>query len=105
MALIAKNWNLSTYTNGAWTNLVDSGANTTLVRNVIVACGATEALIRIRTVDAVGTLLATIVPGETIDPNTGYKLDIALITLEVGQRLQVQASVAGVSFSANGAYR
>lgn len=104
MAINAKQWALNAYSNATWTDLIDAVAET-LVKNVVVSMGATEASVSIRVVDNVGTLIALIVPGETLDTNRGYKLDLDLIVLETTQRLQVRASAQGVNFSANGMER
>jgi len=104
MAINAKQWALNSYTNATWTDLVDAAVET-LVKNVVVSVGANLVNVSVRVVDDSGVLISMIVPGEDLDTNRGYKLDLDLIVLEATQRLQVRASAAGVNFSANGMER
>lgn len=104
MAINAKQWALNTYTNGAWTDLVDATVET-LVKNLVISVGVNAPTVGVRVVDDVGTLISLIVPAELLDINKGYKLDLDLIVLEATQRLQVRSDVAGLNFSANGMER
>lgn len=104
MAINPKQWALNSYTNSVWTDLVDATAET-LIKNLVVSVGANQSEVAVRVVNDAGALVSMLVPGETLDTNRGYKLDLDLIVLETTQRLQVRSSAAGVNFSANGMER
>ena len=102
MALTAQNWTLASYTNSTWTDLVVASAPT-IIKGLVIGVGSTNAVVGIRIVDSGGTALAVLTPGETLTANLGYVADLPTLTLENSQKLQVNASVAGCTFSAHGA--
>lgn len=102
MALVIKNWSLNSYTTGTWTPVVDAVTDS-LVKNLLISTSDVSAIVRARIVDANGDSIAVLIPEEELVPYTGYAMDVSLISLEAGQKLQIWASAPGVSFSANGA--
>lgn len=98
MALTPNNWALTSYTTSTWTDLVTGPA---IVRGLVISVGANAAVVKVR-IAADGASVATLIPNEQGVVNTPIVVDLPAIVVESGQTLQVQASLAGVEFSAHG---
>ena len=102
MGLHVYSWNVNTYTISTWTTLLTATTDT-IVRAISIACGGNAATIQIQMVDATGALLSTIVPPSSLSINEGAAVDLQLISVLAGNKIQVMANVSGVTFSASGA--
>lgn len=96
------NWTLNSYTNSTWTDLVAASA-ATVIKSIVVAMGSNAGTVKVRLADSGGSSLATILPGGSASANQAYAIDVAALTLENTQKLQVWCDVAGAEFSAHGA--
>lgn len=96
----ARNWTLNAYTNDAWTTLV---TDETAIDAVVIANTSGGAVnIQIRLADKSGTERAILVPTKSIAATTAETLDIAGLKTGKNDIIQVQASAAGVHFTASG---
>lgn len=98
--LTAKNWSLTTYTGGTWTDLVAEQAilATVLLSNTDTA----DIIVSVRVVDNTDTELAVLLPDTIIGPHESHTFDIRSINITTNQKLQVKAAALGVHFLASG---
>jgi hypothetical protein len=97
-----KNWVLTSYTNDAWTTIVDEAA---VVASILMAntSDANTPTVELRLDDGAGTEVSRILPPSEFVANELQTLDIRSLVVEDGQRLQAKASAAGMHFTASGA--
>lgn len=100
MALSRKNWTLNSYTNDQWTDFVVEEC--TIASMVICNTSEDEAHVSMRLADASNNSLATIMSNKPVTANEAITVDIRSLNVIVGQKLQVQANVAGVEITASG---
>ena len=94
------NFTVSSYTNDAWTTVVDvpSTIKSIIVSNV--GAGAVTASLRIATL--AGAARAVIMPDVAIPADGAYTLDISDLAIGRGDALQVKADEAGLNVIASG---
>ena len=100
MALQAKNYRLATYTIDTWTDLVLESSAVTINSFVIASDGVVS--VQVRITDLAGGLLVLLVPATPLAADSSYTVDVSEIILTRGQKIQVHASVIGVTFYAFG---
>lgn len=100
MALTPKNWQLTSYTNDTWTDLVAEPAQiaTLNVSNV----GAAAVLVQVRLDDGAGVEVVRVLPPASVDMNAAFTLDVRSLNVTGTQRLQVRANAGGAHFLASG---
>lgn len=99
---VPTNWPLNTYTVSTWTDLVVATVPTA-ISAITVATGVSAASVKVRLTDGSGVSLAMIIPAAGLASLSGNTFDMRGMALNTGDKLQVQASVAGVEFLAFGA--
>ena len=93
-----KNWQLSSYTNNTWTDLVSEAG---IVQTLSISNPTgTPIDVEIRREDA-SSGLAVILPATTIDTNQSYVLE-KVINVTGTQAIQIKCDLAGIEFDANG---
>lgn len=103
MALTAKTWRLNSYTPGDYTDLIVATGAPVVVKSLIITETAGSApTVRIRTTNSSGVEQSAIIAGESISANASYTIDLQMLVLGTGEKLQVSSSLAGTSFTASG---
>jgi hypothetical protein len=96
-----KNWFLNTYTNAAWTDLVDEPS---IVANLSIANTTGGSInVSVRLSDGSDNNLAVIVPTNAIEAGDAFRVDLRAVAVTGAQTIQVQASAAGINYLASGA--
>lgn len=104
MALTPKTWRLAAYTPDTYTDLLTATGAPVIVKSLLVTnTGSGSPTVRLRVTNAAGVEQAVIVAGETLAAGASYALDVGVLVLATGEKLQAAASLAGVSFTASGA--
>jgi len=103
MAFGIKSWDLSSYTNGTWTDLVVGSSGNETVKDIILSNTTIGAIsVSIRIVTSGGVSQSVILPPTNLAAGTSYVLDVGTINLTSSQKLQVSCASAGIEFHASG---
>ena len=100
MAVEKKNWPVDTYLDDTWTDVVSEAAT---VANIMVCNTAAEELVlQLRVDDGAGNKVATILPPNIVAAGKSSTLNVRVINITAGQRLQLRANGAGIEIVASG---
>lgn len=102
MALTPKTWRLASYTPDTYTDLITATGAPVVLKGLIISSASGTPTVRVRTANAAGVEQTSILAGEALVAGASYALDLPLLVLATGEKLQVSASAAGVSFTASG---
>lgn len=103
MAITTNSWHLNSYTNATWTDWVaPSGAVAVVKTAVLTNTSSSSTTVSIRVVDAASAVQSTLVHAATIPAGAAFSLDISMLSVPSGNKVQINAAVAGLSFTASG---
>ncbi len=98
-----KSWNLNSYTNATWTDLVAGSASGETVKGICIANTTVGAItLQMRVASSGGAGQANILPATEIAAGASFVLDVDPLNLTASQKLQISASAAGLEFYASG---
>lgn len=105
-SLVLANWNLTSYTAATATDFVtdtSSGGAGTLLSSLLIINPTSGAInVSMNRTDSAGTVLATILPTQSIAANTVSRIGVPSKNLTGGQKFQINAAATGLHFYAGG---